>query len=181
MMFCSFPQRRSWPLGASWGTWRVCSLTSRRSVSVMWPTRVQFVSFVVWKWSLVVVLKAPPLASSTPVQRVEPTVVSSAKHPAPSAVDPAESRPPPAQPRVTTAKTKPRPKIILSTRNEPIGLNVDDFLLVSKHHVPGTRLTDNSLTFNFKINLIYLPVSWCSWKTFTLGQFHIKKQTLILQ
>uniref|UniRef100_A0A4W6CUC8 Katanin p80 WD40 repeat-containing subunit B1 n=1 Tax=Lates calcarifer TaxID=8187 RepID=A0A4W6CUC8_LATCA len=51
---------------------------------------------------------APPLAASTPVQRVEPTVVSCAK-----------------------PKSKPQPKIILSTRNEPIGLNVADFLPVS--------------------------------------------------
>uniref|UniRef100_A0A671UQM2 Katanin p80 WD40 repeat-containing subunit B1 n=1 Tax=Sparus aurata TaxID=8175 RepID=A0A671UQM2_SPAAU len=74
----------------------------------------------------------PPLASSTPVQRVEPTVVSCGKRPAPSAVSTASSNPPapapPPQPPVTTAKSKPQAKIILSTRNEPIGLNVADFL-----------------------------------------------------
>ncbi|KAJ4922270.1 hypothetical protein JOQ06_021614 [Pogonophryne albipinna] len=55
-------------------------------------------------------MQAAPLASSTPVQRVqrvEPTVVS--------------------------WKSKPPPKIILSNRNEPIGLNVADFLPVSFH------------------------------------------------
>lgn len=72
------------------------------------------------------VSKAPPLASSTPVQRVEPTVVSFAKRPTPSAVVPAS---PPPQPPVSTARSKP--KIILSCRNEPIGLNVADFLPVS--------------------------------------------------
>uniref|UniRef100_A0A665TTR7 Katanin p80 WD40 repeat-containing subunit B1 n=1 Tax=Echeneis naucrates TaxID=173247 RepID=A0A665TTR7_ECHNA len=78
------------------------------------------------------VLKAPPLASSTPVQRVEPTVVLCVKRPAPSAVapstsDPPRSRSPPPQPPIAT-KSKQQPKIILSTRNEPIGLNVADFL-----------------------------------------------------
>lgn len=77
-----------------------------------------------------------PLASSTPVQRVEPTVVSCAKRPAPSAVGPASSKPPIqapplSQPPVTTAKSKQQPIIILSNRNEPIGLNVADFLPVS--------------------------------------------------
>ncbi|XP_030582361.1 katanin p80 WD40 repeat-containing subunit B1 [Archocentrus centrarchus] len=73
--------------------------------------------------------QAPPLASSTPVQRVEPTVVSSAKRPAPPAAGTASSAPPAStQPPFTTAKTKPEPKIIPSTRNEPIGLNVADFL-----------------------------------------------------
>ncbi|XP_029932877.1 katanin p80 WD40 repeat-containing subunit B1 [Myripristis murdjan] len=84
-------------------------------------------------------LKNPPLASSTPVQRVEPTVVSSAPRPtvpAPvSAVRPAVSNPPappatqrPAQASVATAKAKSQPTVILATRNEPIGLNVADFL-----------------------------------------------------
>uniref|UniRef100_A0A8C2WEV6 Katanin p80 WD40 repeat-containing subunit B1 n=1 Tax=Cyclopterus lumpus TaxID=8103 RepID=A0A8C2WEV6_CYCLU len=53
----------------------------------------------------VCVFKAPPLASSTPVQRVEPINL------------------------VTAVKSKP--KIIPSSRNEPIGLNVADFLPVS--------------------------------------------------
>ncbi|CAB1448805.1 unnamed protein product [Pleuronectes platessa] len=91
-------------------------------------------------------LQAPPLASSTPVQRVEPTVVSSSKHPAPSAGDPAAPRPPPAQPRVTTAKTKPLPKVILSSRNEPIGLNMDDYLLTSPNNRPGALSDDEVLS-----------------------------------
>lgn len=53
-------------------------------------------------------------------------MISCAKRPAPSAVGP-----PPPQPPVTSVKLKPQPKIILSTRNEPIGLNVADFLPVS--------------------------------------------------
>ncbi|KAI4798802.1 hypothetical protein KUCAC02_020487, partial [Chaenocephalus aceratus] len=51
---------------------------------------------------------AAPLASSTPVQRVQRLPLN-------------------------TGKSKPPPKIILSNRNEPIGLNVADFLPVSFH------------------------------------------------
>lgn len=82
-----------------------------------------------------------PLASSPPVQRVEPTVVSCVQRPAPPAVGPVFSNhpacelPPPQHP-VTTGKTKPQPKIIFMTRNEPIGLNVADFLPPS----PSNRL-----------------------------------------
>ncbi|XP_040014501.1 katanin p80 WD40 repeat-containing subunit B1 [Xiphias gladius] len=95
--------------------------------------------------------QAPPLASSTPVQRVEPTVVSCAKRPAPSAVAPASSNPPtslpPApQPPVTTAKSKPQPKIILGTRNEPIGLNVADFLPSSPNNRPGALSDEEALS-----------------------------------
>uniref|UniRef100_A0A4W6CU42 Katanin p80 WD40 repeat-containing subunit B1 n=1 Tax=Lates calcarifer TaxID=8187 RepID=A0A4W6CU42_LATCA len=95
--------------------------------------------------------QAPPLAASTPVQRVEPTVVSCAKRPAPSEVGPSSSnppasRPPPAQPPVTTAKSKPQPKIILSTRNEPIGLNVADFLPPSPNNRPGALSDEEALS-----------------------------------
>ncbi|XP_022605847.1 katanin p80 WD40 repeat-containing subunit B1 [Seriola dumerili] len=95
--------------------------------------------------------QAPPQASSTPVQRVEPTVVSCAKRPAPSAVGPSSSdpptfRPPPPQPPVTTAKSKPQPKIILSTRNEPIGLNVADFLPSSPNNRPGALSDEEALS-----------------------------------
>ncbi|XP_028257282.1 katanin p80 WD40 repeat-containing subunit B1 [Parambassis ranga] len=80
-------------------------------------------------------LQTPPLASSTPVQRVEPIVVSCAKRLEPSAAGPPSSiQPPPPQPTATTAKSKPQPKIILSTRNEPIGLNVADFLPPTPNH-----------------------------------------------
>ncbi|XP_042276349.1 katanin p80 WD40 repeat-containing subunit B1 [Thunnus albacares] len=91
-----------------------------------------------------------PLASSTPVQRVEPTVVSCVKRP--SAVAPAFSNPPvsdpppPPQPPVTAAKTKPQPKIILSTRNEPIGLNVADFLPSSPNNRGGALSDEEALS-----------------------------------
>ncbi|XP_067088398.1 katanin p80 WD40 repeat-containing subunit B1-like isoform X2 [Osmerus mordax] len=84
--------------------------------------------------------QSKPIASSTPVLRVEPTVVSSAPRPIPiqtamsSVTRPTSSNPPaprPAPPAaVTLAKAKPQPSVILSTRNEPIGLNVGDFLPV---------------------------------------------------
>lgn len=79
-----------------------------------------------------VVLKGPPLAASTPVVRVEPTVISAVKRPAPPAAGTvSSSHPAPTQPPVTAAKSKPQLKIISSARNEPIGLNVADFLPVS--------------------------------------------------
>ncbi|KAF0042678.1 hypothetical protein F2P81_004015 [Scophthalmus maximus] len=91
--------------------------------------------------------QAPPLASSTPVQRVEPTVVSSAVGPASSSSNPPASRPPPPpQPPVTTARTRPPPKIILSTRNEPIGLNVADFLPPSANSRPAALSDEDELS-----------------------------------
>ncbi|XP_041805967.1 katanin p80 WD40 repeat-containing subunit B1 [Chelmon rostratus] len=95
--------------------------------------------------------QTPPLASSTPVQRVEPTVVSCVKRPAPSAVgsassNPPSSGPPPPQPPVTMAKSKPQPKIILSTRNEPIGLNVADFLPSSPNNRAGALSDEEALS-----------------------------------
>ncbi|KAG7239570.1 hypothetical protein INR49_028721 [Caranx melampygus] len=92
-----------------------------------------------------------PVASSTPVQRVEPTVVSCVKRPTPSAVGPSSSDPPtfqtpPLHPPVTTAKSKPQPRIILSTRNEPIGLNVADFLPSSPNSRPGALSDEEALT-----------------------------------
>lgn len=96
-----------------------------------------------------------PLASSTPVQRVEPTVVSCAKHPSAPA-DPPTVWPPPQptpqpQPTVPSTKTKPQqqqqqPKIILSTRNEPIGLNVADFLPSSPNNRSGALSDDEALS-----------------------------------
>ncbi|XP_026234919.1 katanin p80 WD40 repeat-containing subunit B1 [Anabas testudineus] len=88
----------------------------------------------------------PPLASSTPVQRVEPTVVSCVKRPGPSAAGPVSSVLPPAQPPITMAKTKPQPKIIPSTRNEPIGLNVADFLPSSPNNRPGALSEEEALS-----------------------------------
>ncbi|KAK9542159.1 hypothetical protein VZT92_000045 [Zoarces viviparus] len=96
--------------------------------------------------------QATPLSSCAPVQRVEPTVVSSIKRSTPSAVVPVTSNlpssapPPPPQPPVTTATSKPHPKIILSTRNEPIGLNVADFLPSSPLNRGGALNDDEALS-----------------------------------
>lgn len=81
-----------------------------------------------------------PFTSVTPVQRVEPTGES----PAPSTVNPAPSNhlaaaPPPPQPPAPV-KVKTQPKVILSVRNDPIGLNVSDFLPVSPNLVNATEL-----------------------------------------
>lgn len=91
--------------------------------------------------------QSPPLASSTPVQRVEPTVVSCVKRTASS--DPPAPAPPPHQAPLTAAKTKPQPKIILSTRNEPIGLNVADFL-PSPPTIRGGALSDDEALSQIK-------------------------------
>lgn len=64
--------------------------------------------------------------------------------PAPSTVSPAPSNhlaaaPPPPQPPAPV-KVKTQPKVILSVRNDPIGLNVSDFLPVSPNLVNWTEL-----------------------------------------
>uniref|UniRef100_A0A673JEZ0 Katanin p80 WD40 repeat-containing subunit B1 n=1 Tax=Sinocyclocheilus rhinocerous TaxID=307959 RepID=A0A673JEZ0_9TELE len=69
-----------------------------------------------------------PITSSTPVQRVEPTVIAAAPHPVAVVTTSVTS---PSRPVVTTTKPKPSTGIILSTRNEPIGLNAGDFLSVT--------------------------------------------------
>lgn len=101
-------------------------------------------------------LKNPPIASSTPVLRVEPTVVSSAPRPIPiptattTVTRPTVSNPP--APRsappaaVAVAKAKPQPSVILSTRNEPIGLNVGDFLPHARNNRPGVLGDDEALS-----------------------------------
>ncbi|CAM4528047.1 unnamed protein product [Leuciscus chuanchicus] len=66
-----------------------------------------------------------PIISSTPVQRVEPTVIAAAPRPVAVVTTSVTS---PSRPVVTTTKPKPSTGIILSTRNEPIGLNAGDFL-----------------------------------------------------
>ncbi|KAM4602550.1 katanin p80 WD40 repeat-containing subunit B1 isoform 2-T2 [Polymixia lowei] len=99
-------------------------------------------------------LKNPPIASSTPVQRVEPTVVSSAPRPIPTAtastIRPSVSNPPvPRQPprtAVATAKAKAQPNIILSVRNEPIGLNVADFLPSAPNNRPSVLGDEEALS-----------------------------------
>ncbi|KAJ0056525.1 hypothetical protein NL108_010229, partial [Boleophthalmus pectinirostris] len=88
---------------------------------------------------------APPedgKGSSTPVQRVEPTVVSCAKRPLPPA-DPPTAWPPP--PPAAPPKSNP-PKIILSSRNEPIGLNVADFLPPSVNNRAGALSEEEALS-----------------------------------
>ncbi|XP_034016205.1 katanin p80 WD40 repeat-containing subunit B1 [Thalassophryne amazonica] len=98
-------------------------------------------------------MKGGPLASSTPVQRVVPTVVSRSKHPAPAlhavAAGPVISNPPsscPVSTQAPSSKTKPQPSIILSARNEPIGLNVADFLPPSPSSRPGALSDDDALS-----------------------------------
>ncbi|KAM9765886.1 LOW QUALITY PROTEIN: katanin p80 WD40 repeat-containing subunit B1 [Menidia menidia] len=76
-------------------------------------------------------LQPPPLATSTPVQRVEPTVVSSGKRLPPPARPPPDPPPgqPPARPGpVQPGPVQPRQNLVPSSRTEPIGLNVADFL-----------------------------------------------------
>ncbi|KAJ8417887.1 hypothetical protein AAFF_G00227300 [Aldrovandia affinis] len=76
--------------------------------------------------------KNPPVASSTPVIRVEPTVVTAAARPLPvvaPATRPLPVVPPAARPPSGFAvQARPEPNIIFSSRNKPIGLNVGDFL-----------------------------------------------------
>lgn len=67
-------------------------------------------------------LKIQPVAASTPILRVEPTIVTTASRVVPVVTSTVN------RPAVTTAKTKQQPTVILSSRNKPIGLNVGDFL-----------------------------------------------------
>lgn len=112
--------------------------------------------------------QVPPIAQSTPVQRVEPTLVSCAKRvpppadcptawppPAPSAPAPPAPAPLPSPaPGFTKTKTLPAPthaepqppKIILSSRNEPIGLNVADFLPPSANSRSGALSEEEALS-----------------------------------
>ncbi|XP_072321359.1 katanin p80 WD40 repeat-containing subunit B1 [Eucyclogobius newberryi] len=94
--------------------------------------------------------KVPPMAQSTPVQRVEPTVVSCAKRAEPPTAWPPPAPTAPVAPAPGVTKTKPQPppqpKIILSSRNEPIGLNVADFLPPSAHNRPGGLSEDEALS-----------------------------------
>ncbi len=69
-----------------------------------------------------------PITSSTPVQRVEPTVIAAAPRPVAVVTTSVTS---PSRHVVTTTRPKPSTGIILSTRNEPIGLSAGEFLSVS--------------------------------------------------
>uniref|UniRef100_A0A6Q2Y2Y5 Katanin p80 WD40 repeat-containing subunit B1 n=1 Tax=Esox lucius TaxID=8010 RepID=A0A6Q2Y2Y5_ESOLU len=103
------------------------------------------------KSSICSLLKNPPVASSTPVLRVEPTVVATA--PRPISVVTTRSQisnhtpapcPDPPQP-VAIAKAKTQTSIIFSTRNEPIGLNVGDFLPPARNNRPSVLSDDEAL------------------------------------
>ncbi|XP_003437792.4 LOW QUALITY PROTEIN: katanin p80 WD40 repeat-containing subunit B1 [Oreochromis niloticus] len=94
--------------------------------------------------------QGPPLAASTPVVRVEPTVISAVKRPSPPAAGTASSSHP-ASTHAPTQPPSPRPnpnrlKIISSARNEPIGLNVADFLPSSPNHRSGALSDEEALT-----------------------------------
>ncbi|XP_047218649.1 katanin p80 WD40 repeat-containing subunit B1 isoform X1 [Girardinichthys multiradiatus] len=90
--------------------------------------------------------QAPPLATSTPVQRVEPTVVSCAKRPNPMPCNPAPSSQlaPPTQ--VIPTKSQQQLRVIPSSRNEPLGLNVADFLPSAANHRGGALSDDSALS-----------------------------------
>lgn len=78
--------------------------------------------------------QAPPLATSTPIQRVEPTVVPCVKPPC-NPAPPSQQAPPTKPPQQL--------RVIPSSRNEPLGLNVADFLPAAANH-RGGALTDGS-------------------------------------
>ncbi|KAM9408336.1 katanin p80 WD40 repeat-containing subunit B1-like [Pholidichthys leucotaenia] len=90
--------------------------------------------------------QAPPLASFTPVQRVEPTVVSSVRHPPPPNI-PSSSKP--AITTVTTSKPKPQSKIIFSSRKKPIRLKAANFPPSSPNR-PSSSLSDDEVLTQIK-------------------------------
>ncbi|MED6273377.1 Katanin p80 WD40 repeat-containing subunit B1 [Characodon lateralis] len=90
--------------------------------------------------------QAPPLATSTPVQRVEPTVVSCAKRPNPMPCNPAPSSQPAPPTQVIPTKSQQQLRVIPSSRNEPLGLNVADFLPAAANHRGGALSDDSALS-----------------------------------
>ncbi|XP_051757597.1 katanin p80 WD40 repeat-containing subunit B1 isoform X2 [Ctenopharyngodon idella] len=90
-----------------------------------------------------------PITTSTPVQRVEPTVIAAAPRPVAVVTTSVTS---PSRPVVTTTKPKPSTGIILSTRNEPIGLNVGNFL---------SSLSSPSVSPNCSLKCSYAWVRVC--------------------
>uniref|UniRef100_A0A8C9TB75 Katanin p80 WD40 repeat-containing subunit B1 n=1 Tax=Scleropages formosus TaxID=113540 RepID=A0A8C9TB75_SCLFO len=86
-----------------------------------------------------------PVASSTPVIRVEPTVVTGTSRQQPAVVHPA-CPPPVVSPAAATAQPRPEPAVIFSSRNEPIGLNVSDFLPVMKNHKPSALSDEDAMS-----------------------------------
>ncbi|XP_036399849.1 katanin p80 WD40 repeat-containing subunit B1 [Megalops cyprinoides] len=94
-------------------------------------------------------LKNPPIASSTPVVRVEPSVAATRPLP----VVPPVTRPlpvvaPATRPTQAFAPihARPEPAVIFSSRNEPIGLNVGDFLPPAKNNKPMTLSDEDALS-----------------------------------
>uniref|UniRef100_A0A4W5KWP1 Katanin p80 WD40 repeat-containing subunit B1 n=1 Tax=Hucho hucho TaxID=62062 RepID=A0A4W5KWP1_9TELE len=92
----------------------------------------------------------PKMASSTPILRVEPTVVATAPRPIPVVTARPPTNHPPAPhpappPVVAMTKAKPQPSVILSSRNEPIGLNVGDFLPPARNNRPSVLGDDEAL------------------------------------
>uniref|UniRef100_A0A8C1CNX0 Katanin p80 WD40 repeat-containing subunit B1 n=1 Tax=Cyprinus carpio carpio TaxID=630221 RepID=A0A8C1CNX0_CYPCA len=82
------------------------------------------------------------ITSSTPVQRVEPTVIAAAPRPVAVVTTSVTS---PSRPVVTTTKPKPSTGIILSTRNEPVGLIAGDFLSHARNAKAGVMGDDEAL------------------------------------
>ncbi|KAJ3593239.1 hypothetical protein NHX12_005574 [Muraenolepis orangiensis] len=86
-----------------------------------------------------------PIATSTPIQRVEPTVVSAAPRPVPAATAgrgapaPTVSNPPKTRSPAHAAKARAATNnvIIPSSRKEPIGINIEDFLPNSPNTGPN--------------------------------------------
>uniref|UniRef100_A0A673I9B0 Katanin p80 WD40 repeat-containing subunit B1 n=1 Tax=Sinocyclocheilus rhinocerous TaxID=307959 RepID=A0A673I9B0_9TELE len=83
-----------------------------------------------------------PITFSTPVQRVEPTVIAAAPRPVAVVTTSVTS---PSRPVVTATKPKPSIGIILSTRNEPIGLTAGDFLSHARNANAGVMGDDEAL------------------------------------
>ncbi|KAJ8247364.1 hypothetical protein GJAV_G00245550 [Gymnothorax javanicus] len=90
-------------------------------------------------------LRNPPIVSSTPVIRTEPVVVSSSANPLPviAPVAPLTAHPMPGPGPV---HARPEPPIIFATRNEPIGLNVSDFLPPSRNNKPLSLSDEDALS-----------------------------------
>uniref|UniRef100_A0A3P8X168 Katanin p80 WD40 repeat-containing subunit B1 n=1 Tax=Cynoglossus semilaevis TaxID=244447 RepID=A0A3P8X168_CYNSE len=87
------------------------------------------------------------ISSSTPVQRVEPTVISSVHPQVSSTVGPKSCYPPPSpQPAVITARPTTQTNIIPCSRNESIGLNVADFLLFCPNNKRAALTDDEALS-----------------------------------
>ncbi|MGH0127121.1 UNVERIFIED_CONTAM: hypothetical protein FKN15_052671 [Acipenser sinensis] len=76
-------------------------------------------------------LKMAPMASSTPVNRVEPTIVPPTNRPLPGA---------------NPAPSKAKPPVILASRNEPIGLKASDFLPPAKNNNQPALNDDDALS-----------------------------------